>query len=488
MGRRRQLLHAVLVVLTIVYLYLQIHELDLFETETTETTTTTTATIRSSTSQHHDSHPHGRRRHHGRWAYVFLVAGCDPSKPWTYRNYLYNILVSAYVLKHQHNSQADIIVMVQLDKYVVNTTTSLPPRDERWLRQLNVSIRYLPKPVRNNFYSAQMEKFRILQLTEYARVMYLDADVLPLCNLDYLFEKSDPPPIPSTTAAVSVPVPTAVLQPNVILAWFREPAHGGLFLLAPREGDYERVQEIITRREAEAMELPDPHWDPIRGWGHVISKEDAWQGMRAWTAADTAGNNSSSNHSHFPFYTSTNWTFHGDFADQGLLYYWTKYVQKNVSIINLNHVEHWSSSSSSSAAALTVQVQDNILSNATCLPPNMEYPGHYGSSTSPFFHGQVPHRDFIHFTGSKKPWEAPMPKSLPQRLQDLDSSTDYWFYLLQKVERLLNVTIPRSKDGRLPQARRPTLGRYPTKKSMMNTIQTKLKLQRLREEEEKQPQ
>ena len=60
------------------------------------------------------------------------------------------------------------------------------------LEELEIELYYAPRPIRDSFYSAQLAKFEILNLIQYTRVLYLDADVLPLCNLDYLFAASDP--------------------------------------------------------------------------------------------------------------------------------------------------------------------------------------------------------------------------------------------------------------------------------------------------------
>ena len=82
--------------------------------------------------------------------------------------------------------------------------TALPPEDEAILTKSGVIVKYIPKPITDNFHTAMMDKFRILELTEYERVLYLDADVMPLNNLDYIFE-----------ASVG---PNAILEENVVLA------------------------------------------------------------------------------------------------------------------------------------------------------------------------------------------------------------------------------------------------------------------------------
>jgi hypothetical protein len=39
------------------------------------------------------------------------------------------------------------------------------------------------------------------------------------------------------------------------------------------------------------------------------------------------------------------WDWHGDFVDQGLLYYWTIYYKQDVSIVINDEIENWASKS-----------------------------------------------------------------------------------------------------------------------------------------------
>jgi hypothetical protein len=73
-------------------------------------------------------------------------------------------------------------------------------------------------------------------------------------------------------------------------------------------------------------------------------------------------------------FQGTNWTFHGDFADQGLLYFWTKYYyQKEVSIVHLDHVQQGSSDDADNLylEATLLQKKNPFDSNLTYLPSGM---------------------------------------------------------------------------------------------------------------------
>ena len=105
------------------------------------------------------------------------------------------------------------------------------------------------------FYAVVQEKFRVLQMTEYSRVLFLDGDIMPLCNLDYMFELSDPP----TSKHHDLEKP--ILRQNVIVAWRREAANAGFFMLKPNNDDWEQLQNEIFKKEEKALELPWPYWD-----------------------------------------------------------------------------------------------------------------------------------------------------------------------------------------------------------------------------------
>ena len=56
---------------------------------------------------------------------------------------------------------------------------------------MNMQTCYVPKQGNETFYRTQMDKFRILSLTQYGRVLFMDGDVMPTGNLDCLFELSE---------------------------------------------------------------------------------------------------------------------------------------------------------------------------------------------------------------------------------------------------------------------------------------------------------
>jgi hypothetical protein len=290
-----------------------------------------------------------------KWAYAFLMGGCSENMP-DYRGFLYNIVVAAQRLK-ELGSKADVVVMVQMSTY--GNETSLPDNEQEFLNAMGVRIHYIPKmagPVHEVFYSLVKEKFRILDLTEYSRVLFMDSDVMPVCNMDYLFELSEPE------------IGEPMLKENVVLAWRKEAANAGFFMLRPDKDDYTLIEQVIRTKEEKALTMPFPHWDPVEGWGHKIEAPDFWRSQDGLTG--------------------TNWTWHAVFADQGLLYHWTKYVKQSVSLIIHDEIENWGSRDGN--AHFETVIKDRALNNYSC-PTADTLEGNRPS----------PYRDFVHFTGTK---------------------------------------------------------------------------------------
>jgi len=236
------------------------------------------------------------------YAYAFVIGGVDPDVP-TYRAYLYGVMVASYVLRQQ-GSKSDIVLFYEM--YYGSRHETLPPDELDVLRKLGVQLRKIPPTKRQSFYKLQLDKFRILGLTRYRRVLYLDADVMPLCNMDYLFVASDPESESSSssavrddidadgrTAAITAHQPP-LLQENLIVWGKYAPANGGTFMLAPRPGDLERLNRLVQRKET--FQNRGHKFDKTGvGWGHEIR----WRAL------------------HKPF--QRGWKFYAAQGDQGLL-------------------------------------------------------------------------------------------------------------------------------------------------------------------------
>ena len=102
------------------------------------------------------------------------------------------------------------------------------------LNAAKVFVIYLPKQNDDSQFSSEVDKFRILELTQYRRVLYLDRDLVPFCNLDYYFELSDGPNV--------------VLSENVILSHEATSAYGAIFMLTPKTHGILKIMDIINQQ------------------------------------------------------------------------------------------------------------------------------------------------------------------------------------------------------------------------------------------------
>jgi hypothetical protein len=344
------------------------------------------------------------------YAYAFVIGGCSPAKP-AYRNYIHNILVATRILRSE-GSKADVFVFFQMSYDSPRDT--LPEEDVRVLEAMNIKFRYIPKSKIENFFKTMLDKFRVLGLTEYRRVLFMDGDVMPTGNLDYLFELSDGP--------------DAILKPNLVLTGSQEPANGGFFMLAPGEGELEEMNEIIHQREVKAQFLPHPYFDQVAGWGHEILPPDKWDRL---------------------YDSGTNWTFWAAFADQGLLYHWVKYAKKSVSIAYHDKIQNFG------ALPDGTIVLENTLDRPFA---NHSKPIKCLNRYKLCKMG-APRNDHVHFTGRSKPWFHGPPANVTVENR-LDSDAHFWYYHLEQINDELDMGL-NFTGWTTGRSRRPLLGMYP---------------------------
>ena len=344
-----------------------------------------------------------------KFAYVFVIGGCNP-KEGSYRHFIYNILISTKIL-HEHGSRADIVVFIQLsNKY---DGEELPSEDRRVLDAMGVEIRYIPKDPHESFYTVTLEKFRVLTLVEYERVMFLDGDVLPRQSLDYLFELSV----------------NGTFKENVIMAGYLEPANAGLFVVKPMPGDYEHALKLINESHSRGATLPYPHWDVDVGWGTRMDEPDYYELIKGEI--------------------QHKWDFHCAYADQGLLYHWVKYVKQSMTVVMSDWTENWVPYPNG-----TMHGKEDIVR----LNDLMKYsePRECWNRQSTYKSCKPPHSDFMHFTGKKKPWLKGPPANLTEGSASFeDESRRFWFSELAQLNSRLGMNLDFEK---YPTHQRPALG------------------------------
>jgi hypothetical protein len=302
------------------------------------------------------------------YAYSFLLGAIHEDRP-AYKGFLYNIAISVSLLK-QFGSTADFWLWYSLASD--SALESLPEDDMRLLSQLGVHLEQMKKPDHDSFAHLVFGKFCTLQMTSYRRVMFLDADVMPLSNLDYLFRLSD----------IVSDQTKPFLRPNFVMASRAEPCQAGVFMVEPQLGRWDEVQKIIERQREEGMKLEYPHFSYESGWGHNFREAgDHWEAVRK---------------------NGTLWNFHASHSDQGLLYFYLKYVVKDVSLFIGDRIKNW------------VRDEETVLSIKDLSPLPIAHQSNCGipgkEDPKLIFMCSPLYRDFAHFFGDLKPWQSRPPR------------------------------------------------------------------------------
>lgn len=317
---------------------------------------------------------------HRPYAYMWMIGGIHEDRH-AYKGFLFDVMISVYLLKERLNStDADFWVLAQLASDSQSPNGMLPEEDLRLLKEIGVQIRMLEKPHASkaeSFASLVYEKFRALELTQYRRVIFLDADTIPLVNLDYIFHLSDPLHEASPT----------ILRPNLIMASRHEPCNTGFFMVEPKHGRWELLASVLKAQMEKGKSLPYPHFNWYDGWGHNF-----WVSGDHWDAISTK--------------EGRKWKFHAGHSDQGLMYYYTRYVVKDVSIVIGDKVENWYTNQQDEDKAELHEFYEDGLApyfpgppleyEWNCqLPPNQRDQNNYFKCV-PIFQG------FAHFMGKVK--------------------------------------------------------------------------------------
>ena len=222
-----------------------------------------------------------------------------------------------------------------------------------------------------------------------------------------------------------------------------------------KPGPIQDMQKIIEWRERFALESPYPYFDPVLGWGQVLTEDDKW------VAKAKSG---------------TNWTFLAAFADQGLLYYYTKYHQKSVSILmRSGAVENW--------GEVNTTLPNGTVTSSVRLIETLKQPfDHINSSRVTGIpgrhnHFKMPTNSMVHFTGNKKPWMGGGPPEdcchnatscCDSEETKFKSAKHYWYYVLARILKALKVDINFAEHWKEKHGQRPPLGMYPTWSQVLN--------------------
>lgn len=355
----------------------------------------------------HKTASKGINRPLSKYAYAWVLGGIHEDKP-SYKGFVWTILISANILQRE-GSDADFCLFARLSPN--STLSDFPVEDRRLFRALDINVVLLDKPKKESFAQLVYDKFLAIDLAAYKRVMFLDGDMMPLTNLDYIFHLSDPE---------YQAIPT-LLKPNLIMATRGEPCNTGLFMIEPSHQNFQKYLEIVRRQHQEAKALPYPHFDWGKGWGHSFAEAgDFWESVK--------------------FTKRRQWRWHASHSDQGLMYMYAKYVIQNVSITIGERIQNWRGGSEnfpekeSDVRDVLIPFQGKLLRyQHSC---NDVARGEQDR----FWRCNPPYDSTAHFMGKDKPW-------LGQYVNDKNAThSQYgakgqWFTELRIINDKLNMNI-----------------------------------------------
>ncbi|KAL3907793.1 MAG: hypothetical protein SGARI_003365, partial [Bacillariaceae sp.] len=204
-----------------------------------------------------------------------------------------------------------------------------------------------------------------------------------------------------------------MMRPNFYVATIGEPSNAGFFILSPQPGDYEATQEIIQRQKKSTQNMTTKaKFDKINGWGHVITPPDYYE--------------------YSDGRKGTEWTFYCAPSDQGLLYHWTKYHKKDVSIMIKTDLKNFDAFPNGTAGHLA-EVHSNPFRDMTNATLKSEHWCKQLKRKDRFM-CEPPFRDYEHLAGPLKPWYRPLPDGWRGENKTA-SALHYWFNLFDELNR-----------------------------------------------------
>jgi hypothetical protein len=349
------------------------------------------------------------------YSYVWIVGSIHEDRS-AYRGFIWAVLISVNILRKE-GSTADFWLLVRLAPDSKNET--MPAEDERVLKALGVNIQYLEKPEIESFGQLVFDKFLTINMTDYKRVMFLDADILPLTNLDFFFHLSDPD---------SKDFPT-ILKPNLIYATRGEPCNTGFFVVEPNTQIYKEYKAAVkAQREYAEKHLARKQnkltdfFDPRTGWGYDFqANNDQWEAVVA---------------------KSNRWRFHAVHSDQGLMYYVAKFLYKDVSIVIGHKVQNWKGvngelrpEKESETMGQLEKYQPKLLNTKNYC--RQSYEDAQKRNITPQYDCAPPYSSWKHFFGSTKPWQNSF--NLKQMNRNSKTPQNIWFSELIELNEKLEI-------------------------------------------------
>jgi len=337
-----------------------------------------------------------QQKKEGKYAVAFVVAGCS-WKEWNEMDscfpYVLNAIVAAHVLR-KFQSSVDVILKVRMAASSNETSfAEMSPEIEDLLSKAGVKLSYLPKVRRDNFGTSSIEFFRILEMVEYDRVLFMDSDSYPICNIERHFDLSF----------------NGFLDETIAFQGGAAPISACALMVTPKLGAFGQVMDIIHRYRNSSKSKSK--LDPIQGWGHPIVNETG--------------------------HVVKEWKWMAVNGDQGVLYEWLMHELKNFSLITYGEEYH-----------MYREVRDStnhmisFLANKT-QPLIISCPG--GDGTGRNFSKGTLYGAIHHFSGGGKPWGlGGISVNTTEESKPFSalSNRDKWRYYVSEANRTYSLNLP----------------------------------------------
>lgn len=270
-----------------------------------------------------------------------------------YRTWLYAAVALHNALKRS-GSTADTVILCALKDQKGVTSAYMLPEEEELLQRNDVHWRYVHAPYGNSGFHMGHYKLWAWQHTEYARIQLLDADVIPLVNMDAYFRLAEE----LQTDFLGCPGKISVLN-------------AGWFVLRPSCAHFDAMTRLVMHDNG--------RWNKVLGWGHEL---DTWKSATGammppgWDFFDAHGNQGHM-YSYFMF----------DAKDITLIYKQSVLRHTTGSTTEASDISRTPSQGGSYPAHSVAKMNDLIASAYPCPFPKV-------TSGSAYYH----------FTGNVKPW------------------------------------------------------------------------------------
>lgn len=192
---------------------------------------------------------HRNINNESKFAYITMLHGLDSS--FQYRGFLYNCLITKSLLD-EFGSKADFIVMVGFTSEGFAEIEEIK-QDLKTLTDKGITLYYLPRLFedhvikRKGYQNVSFAEMALLKITpynftQYERVQYLDADIIPHRDMDCFFS----------------------LNRVTHMAGTKSPLNSGWALILPNRTDYLNLLSIARRKRL------DKNWIAGIGWGRPM--------------------------------------------------------------------------------------------------------------------------------------------------------------------------------------------------------------------------